>query len=81
MKTAILLVVVLTAGCTTVRTYDRNGDLTGSCRIRGLFRGGGSCVGYANDEGVARRDTRSFKSVQKTAKPMTNVDDVYIGGR
>lgn len=82
MKTALLLVVVLTAaGCTTVRTFDRNGDLTGMCRVSGLFRGGGSCLGYANDDGVARRDTRAFKAAQKTAKPVAQTDDLYIGGR
>lgn len=48
MKTAILLLVALVAaGCTTVRTYDRHGDPTGSCTVSGLSKRGGSCIGYA----------------------------------
>lgn len=71
---------LVASACTTVRTFDRNGDITGTCRIRGLFRGGGQCVGYANDDGVARRDTKAFKAVQKTVKPVAT-DDLYTGGR
>lgn len=55
MKVAAVLILTLLAGCTTVTTYDRGGNLIGSCRVSGLTKRGGSCFGYANGEvGVSR---------------------------
>ena len=74
---ALLGLAMLGAACTTVRTYDRNGDLTGTCRITGVFRGGGQCLGYANDAGVPRREARSAKPAKKSDQPA----DIYDFGR
>lgn len=57
-KTALLglaLAALLTSACTTVTTYDRDGNKTGKCQITGLLRKGGECIGYAND---TRREAR-----------------------
>lgn len=49
---------LLASACTTVRTYDRDGNVTGMCRVTGLLRKGGECIGYANDtrRGESRLD-------------------------
>lgn len=55
MKTIILVVLAaLTAACTTVTTYDRDGKLLGSCKVSGLMRAGGQCVGHANGEAAVK---------------------------
>lgn len=55
MKIAIVVcLALLSSACTTVRTYDREGTLTGSCEVSGLFHRGGECIGYANGEGKAQ---------------------------
>ena len=52
MKSLLLVVTVAVAltasACSTVRTYDRDGNMTGKCKVSGLLLRGGSCVGYAN---------------------------------
>lgn len=48
MKYALLLLLILTQGCTTVRSFDSDGHVIGMCRITGLLRTGGQCIGYSN---------------------------------
>lgn len=56
VKTLTLLgLSLLVSACTTVRTYDREGNMTGMCRVTGLMRKGGQCVGYANDAAYVRK--------------------------
>lgn len=51
MKLLFLLsLAVLASGCTTVSTYDHNGDLIGRCKITGFLRKGGQCLGQANGQ-------------------------------
>lgn len=42
--------MLLSAGCTTVRVYDKDGNVSGTCRITGFIRRGGLCIGHANGE-------------------------------
>lgn len=53
MKTLMLVLIVacLTSACTTVRTYDKDGNLLGWCRVSGFTKKGGQCIGHANGEG------------------------------
>ena len=45
----VAFLAVLSSACTTVRTYNAAGDVTGSCRISGFpTKHGGQCIGYAN---------------------------------
>lgn len=60
MKKIILIVIAAaTAACTTVTTYDREGNLLGSCKVSGLMRAGGQCVGHA--DGAAPKTAQEAK--------------------
>lgn len=50
MKLFILISLALFgSGCTTVTTYDANGNMLGKCQVTGILRKGGQCIGYANN--------------------------------
>ena len=71
---ALSCLALFGSACTTVTTYDRNGHLTGSCRISGLSYKGGQCIGQANDGGVQRREVRAQPS--RKAPQLTAYDDM-----
>lgn len=53
-KTLLVALALLATGCTTVRTYDKDGNILGTCRVSGITKRGGTCVGRANGEAAVR---------------------------